>query len=211
MAERRGNTYVDETVNEPYVEQEYSVARAGPEHVPSAIRRISWGAIFGGTAVALVAQTLLTLLGVAIGLSVVNPVTEQNALQEVGVGAGIWWIITGLISLFLGGWTAGRLAGMPRRTDAILHGVITWAIVTFVSIFLIVNGAGAIISAPLNAVMQGMQFTATPDAAANAASTTAAAAWWTFFVLLLGGIAAGAGGALGAPKDLPASPGVRRE
>ncbi|MEO6666663.1 MAG: hypothetical protein ABIO65_07820, partial [Nitrospiria bacterium] len=35
--------------------------------------RISWGAVFGGLAVGLAIQVLLTLLGTAAGLSAVDP------------------------------------------------------------------------------------------------------------------------------------------
>jgi hypothetical protein len=37
------------------------------------ITRISWGAVFAGTIMALVTQLLFTLLGLAIGLTVIEP------------------------------------------------------------------------------------------------------------------------------------------
>ena len=44
---------------------------ASVEH-QGAIRRVSWGAIFAGTIVALVVQIVLTLLGLSIGLGVMS-------------------------------------------------------------------------------------------------------------------------------------------
>jgi hypothetical protein len=70
---------------------------------PSTISRISWGAIFAGTLVAFVAQILFTLLGLATGLTVVEPMTGQAPWEGIGIGAGIWWVVTALISLFLDG------------------------------------------------------------------------------------------------------------
>lgn len=49
------------------------------------------------------------------------------------------------------------------------------------------------------------------DVAREATNAIAMSAWWTFFVMLVGAIAAAVGGALGAPRDLPASPDIRRE
>jgi hypothetical protein len=49
------------------------------------------------------------------------------------------------------------------------------------------------------------------DVAQDVTNAVAIGAWWTFFVMLVGVIAAAVGGALGAPRDLPASPDVRRE
>src|SRR5690606_7383185 len=64
------------------------------------IGRASWGAILAGTVTAIASQIVLTVLGLAIGLTVVDPSANQ---QGFGLGAGIWWLITGLVSLFLGG------------------------------------------------------------------------------------------------------------
>jgi hypothetical protein len=127
------------------------------EVYPSTISRISWGAIFAGTVVAFVAQILFTLLGFAIGLTIAEPVTGQAPWEGVGIGAGIWWVVTALISLFLGGWAAGRLAGMPLRQDAMLHGVVVWGLVTFVNVFFAISGVGAVASGPIGVIQQAMR------------------------------------------------------
>jgi hypothetical protein len=58
------------------------------------ITRISWGAIFAGTVVALVAQLLLTMLGLAIGLTIIDP--PLGRLLGRGLASG----------LESGGWSA---------------------------------------------------------------------------------------------------------
>jgi hypothetical protein len=128
------------------------------------ITRISWGAIFAGTVVALVAQLLLTMLGLAIGLTIIEPPSGQTPWQGVGIGAGIWWMVSALISLFLGGWTVGRLAGMPLRQDAILHGIIVWGLITLISFYLVITGAGAVIGGALNVVSRGCRVSAGSEA-----------------------------------------------
>src|SRR4051812_12628683 len=102
-------------------------AAYGPSpYRPGLLRRVSWGAIFAGAVVAVSVQFMLATLGLAIGMATVNPATQQNPGQGLAVGAGIWWIITAIISLFCGGWVAGRLAAFPRWIDATLQGLVVW-------------------------------------------------------------------------------------
>lgn len=119
-----------------------------PEHPIgwSALKRISWGAVFAGTLVALVAQLLFSLLGLGIGLGTIDPVEESNPLEGLGTGSIIWWSVTMLISLFLGGWVAGRLAGIPKAFDSILHGALAFCLFTLLTFYLLTTTVGSIIS-----------------------------------------------------------------
>ena len=100
---------------------------------PPVVRRISWGAIIAGVVVVLVVQMALMLLGLAIGTATIDPAAADTpGAYALGVG-GAWWLATTAIAVFVGGWVAGRLAGMPSRTDGTLHGVITWAAATLVA------------------------------------------------------------------------------
>ena len=111
----------------------------------AAIRRISWGAVFAGTVLALVIQLSLSLLGLGIGLGTIDPLQEQNPMSGIGVGAIIWWVLSMLISLYLGATVASRLAGMPRPTDGLLHGLLTWSLVTLLTFYLLTTAVGRII------------------------------------------------------------------
>ncbi|MDX5418416.1 MAG: hypothetical protein LPK14_03705 [Hymenobacteraceae bacterium] len=112
----------------------------------SALKRISWGAVFAGLAVALVIQLTLSLLGLGIGVGSIDPAEEQNPMAGLGTGTLIWWVVSMLISLFVGGWVAGRLAGMPTAFDSILHGILTWSLFTLVSFYLLTTAVGSVIS-----------------------------------------------------------------
>lgn len=111
----------------------------------SFIKRISWSAVFAGVLVAIVSQMLLTLLGVGIGLSTIDPVTEGNPVAGLGTGSAIWYIVSSLLSLFVGGWIAGRLASAPRLFDGIIHGVLTWCLATLLTIYFLTTTIGSII------------------------------------------------------------------
>lgn len=105
--------------------------------------RLSWGGIFAGLVVALVVQVLLSLLGLAIGLGAANFVTGN--LQAVGIGAGIWAVLTALISLFAGGLAAGHLAGVLTRFDGMLHGVLVWGLSVIVGLWALSSGVSMLL------------------------------------------------------------------
>lgn len=126
-----------------------------PTAIPAAMPRVSWAAIFAGVTVSLVIQLLLGVLGIAIGASTIDPLREQNPTGGLGTGAGIWFVLTGLVSLFAGGWTAGRLAGIPRTIDSSLHGVLTWGIATLLTFYLLTTTVGAVIGGAARALSQG--------------------------------------------------------
>lgn len=109
------------------------------------MKRISWSAVFAGVLVAIVTQMLLSLLGLGIGLGTIDAVEEANPTAGLGTGSAIWYIISSLISLFIGGWVAGRLASTPRLFDGIIHGVLTWCLVTLLTIYFLTTTLGSII------------------------------------------------------------------
>jgi hypothetical protein len=124
-------------------------------------KRISWGAIFAGTLVAIVLEITLSLLGVGIGLGIVNPATDENPLGTIGLGAGIWMALSALISLFAGGWIAGRFAGFPRKYVGALHGITVWGLASLVSFFLMTTAMGSLISGVAGAVGKGISLVGT--------------------------------------------------
>jgi hypothetical protein len=125
-------------------------------------RRISWGAIIGGTIIALVTQITLSLLGIGIGASTIHVQSGQTG-SGLGSGSAIWLVLTILISLFAGGYVAGRLAGFPAKQEGMLHGLITFGLVTLLSLYFlttalgaIIGGAGAALGSILNVTGQGI-------------------------------------------------------
>ncbi|HEX5044121.1 MAG TPA: hypothetical protein VFV75_14530, partial [Candidatus Polarisedimenticolaceae bacterium] len=124
--------------------------------------RVSWGALFAGVVVALATQLLLAALGMAIGFTALDPGDRGSAF---GVGAGIWWLLSGLIALFLGGWTAGRLANPTRKLDASLHGFATWALATLISAWMLTSAVGGVMGGAWSAVSTAATTTATTAAA----------------------------------------------
>lgn len=113
--------------------------------VPENRRRISWGAIFAGTLVAISIQLLLTLLGISIGAWAIDPVAGAQGMRGIGMGAGIWALLSFLIALFIGGWVAGRMAGVGSKLDGLLEGMIVWSAVTVLTFMLVTTTVGRVI------------------------------------------------------------------
>ncbi|MGH8502507.1 MAG: hypothetical protein ACREVE_08530 [Gammaproteobacteria bacterium] len=120
-----------------------------------AVRRVSWGAIIAGTLVALVVQVLLTLLGLSIGLGVMDPNAETMA--DLGIGAAVWMVVSTLVSLFFGGFVAGRLAGIPARPDGFLNGLVVWALATLLTLYLATSAVSGAIGGVAGILGQGLQ------------------------------------------------------
>lgn len=122
---------------------------ASPIHADSerVIRRVSWGAIFAGTVIAMALMVFFATLGIAIGAAAVDPASEANPLSGMGIGSGIYLVVTQLLSLAVGGFAAAKLAGVPRTTSSILHGLSVWALSTLLALWLAISGAGAIFGA----------------------------------------------------------------
>lgn len=119
-------------------------------------RRISWGAIFAGVVVALAVQLLLSTLGLGIGAAILDPASPGDP-GAWSIGAGVWWVITGLISLFVGGWVAGHLATNPDRRDGALHGLVTWGLATLVGVWLLTTTVGALTAGAWQVVATGVE------------------------------------------------------
>jgi hypothetical protein len=173
---------------------------------PVAVRRISWGAVLAGAAIALVAQLALSLLGLAVGLAsfdLTGAVTPER-LRGVGADTAVWLVFSSLAALFCGGLVAGRLAGFRRTLDGALHGVVTWALVTLVGAWLVSGAAGGALPTPaVGPAAIGMGEGVSGETAlkpADAAKVSTAAAVG-FVALALGCLAGASGGALGTPKD----------
>jgi uncharacterized tellurite resistance protein B-like protein len=108
------------------------------------MRRVSWGAIFVGTVIAMALMVFFTTLGLAIGAAAVDPAQEADPFSGLGVGSGIYLVITQLIALAVGGFAAARLAGVPRSVGSLLHGASVWALATLFMAWAAIAGGSAV-------------------------------------------------------------------
>lgn len=102
--------------------------------------RVSWSGIAGGTALGWGVLSLLSLMGAAIGFAKFDPYSAQPA-DGLGMGSGIYGIVALLLTSALGGFMAVRIAGDRRRSEALLHGGISWAFSVLIGAMLAMGAA----------------------------------------------------------------------
>ena len=104
--------------------------------------RVSWGGVFAGVLVAMGVSMLLASLGVAIGISAVNP--GETEPSTIGIGAAIWGGLQLLIALFIGGMVATRVGAIIDRTTGFFEGVLVWVVSLIVMAYLAGSGIASV-------------------------------------------------------------------
>lgn len=179
---------------------------------------VQWGPIIAGVATTVASMILLTILGLALGASVLEP---REAGESVSTFATIWGAASAIISFFLGGFVAARSASVIGGGAALLNGFLVGATVMLLVLYMIGAGLGNLFGTvgsnvgDLANVAQDQAATTevsqqdaeqvaedvTDDATAvagDAFDTAKDAAWGTFAGLVLVHAASAVGGLVGS-------------
>lgn len=137
--------------------------------------RLSWPAIFAGVILAIAIQLVLALLGAGIGLSMIDPVQGTTpSAGGLGIGAGIYWIVSTIIVLGAGSYAAARVAGVNDQFDGIVHGLTIWGGTLILTLYLVTSAVGGIIGGAFRTI--GGVATAAGQSVSATAPTIAKAA-----------------------------------
>jgi len=101
--------------------------------------RITWGPILAGAALALALYLLLALLGGALGLSISGQVRGEN----LATGAAVWAILTTVLCLFVGGFITSQFSVGENKLEAMVYGLVMWAVVFGALMWLTATGVRA--------------------------------------------------------------------
>jgi len=104
--------------------------------------RVSWGGIFGGVLVAVGLLLLLAALGVAVGITAVDPAQAQ--LSKVGAGAGIWAGVSLLLALFIGGLVSTRIGATHDASTGFFAGFLVWVVSLLLVAYLAASGVSSL-------------------------------------------------------------------
>jgi hypothetical protein len=121
--------------------------------------RISWGAVIAGVILSLIVYLIMSVLGTAIGASLLAPMSQPNPGRVFGFGSGVWVIVTTVLAVFVGSYFAGRCAPVLGW----LHGLLAWAVMTL----LLLYGMTSIIGGAVSVVGNVAATTANVGAAAS--------------------------------------------
>jgi hypothetical protein len=104
--------------------------------------RISWGAVIAGVILSLIVYLIMSVLGTAIGASLLAPMSQPNPGRVFGFGSGVWVIVTTVLAVFVGSYFAGRCAPVLGW----LHGLLAWAVMTLLLLYGMTSIIGGAVS-----------------------------------------------------------------
>ena len=110
--------------------------------------RVHWGPIIAGLLTALTTLLLLSLLGLAVGLTTVNAgtaATQGSPPVDAGRNSAIWAAVSGVIAFILGGYVAGRTAAIFNRGWGALNGALVFMLAVPLILWLAGSGLGAVL------------------------------------------------------------------
>jgi len=102
---------------------------------------VNWSAIWVGALASLAAVLVFGLIGVAIGAHLLGPEHRVVDLRKLGIGALVFSVCSAFFAFVIGGWIAGKIAGILRAEPAMLHGAITWCVAVPLLVALAAVGA----------------------------------------------------------------------
>lgn len=101
--------------------------------------RVQWGPVIAGVVAAITTFLLLTILGIALGASVLEP---ADTAGEISKWAAVWGAITAVLAFFIGGWIAARSSAVDGTFAALLNGLMVGATGLLLIIWLSASGLG---------------------------------------------------------------------
>jgi hypothetical protein len=139
--------------------------------VVSPVDRIRWGPILAGLFASLSTLVVLSVLGLAVGLTSYD---AGDPLSSFGLGAGIWSAISTILAFLIGGWLAARTAATRGRGNGVLNGAMVWIVAIPLVLYLLSSGLGSLLNTAGNVAATGAAAVA-PAAAAVADDAAVAA------------------------------------
>jgi len=97
-------------------------------------KQIAWGAIIAGVIVSLGYETLLNFLGIGLGFASLN--SKNPHVFNLESGVTVWLVISGIISMGIGGWFVGKFSGICCVFKRGYQGVIAWSFAIFLTVLI---------------------------------------------------------------------------
>ncbi|MFN8392947.1 MAG: hypothetical protein U0136_21820 [Bdellovibrionota bacterium] len=116
---------------ETYAEAEYELWKHWP---------VNWSAISVGALSALAVTIIFGLAAIALGAHQLTPEERIVDLHKIKFTAVAISVFASFLAFVVGGWVAGKVAGILHSEPAMLHGAIVW--LTVLPMLAILSGMG---------------------------------------------------------------------
>jgi hypothetical protein len=103
---------------------------------------VYWSAVWVGALASLALALVFGLISTAVGAHQLGTAGQITKWSEVARSAVIFIVFGAFLSSALGGWTAGKVAGIRRSEPAMLHGAVTWLVTLPLLLVLLALGGG---------------------------------------------------------------------
>lgn len=118
---------------------------------------MNWSSIFAGLVAGLATYILLTLMGVATGLSAMDVTARGAGVDNISTWTTAWSGVAMLVSAFVGGYVAARMSGLRRKLDGIMHGVVVWGATTLLFVALSASATAKVFGGAFSSLIQPAQ------------------------------------------------------
>jgi hypothetical protein len=125
---------------------------------------VNWTATWVGALASFAGVLLFGLIGIAVGAHVLGPEHRVVELRSLSVGALIFSVCGAFFSFAIGGWIAGKIAGILHAEPAMLHGAMAWLIAVPLLFLATAVGGGSLLGG-WYAGLDGHTISGTPNAA----------------------------------------------
>jgi MFS family permease len=98
------------------------------QHERWAHLHVNWTAVWLGALAAFSAVLVFGLIGTAVGAYLVGPENRVVDLHKMGIATLIFSVCGAFFAFAIGGWIAGKVAGILHSEPGMLHGGIVWLV-----------------------------------------------------------------------------------
>lgn len=132
---------------------------------------IHWSGVWVGALASLAALLLFALIGLSVGANLVGPEDRVVDLKKIALGTLAFGVFSSFLAFVIGGWVAGKVAGILRSEPAMLNGAVVWLVaVPFLALLSVIGSGSAVGSwyAGLNPTPRSAPFDRPPPPTATA-------------------------------------------
>ena len=107
---------------------------------------VGWSGVFAGLVVGAGVVGLLSVLGAAVGITVLpdGRMAGGEGGARLGIGTGVWAALSLLVGFFVGGLVSTRATNHTDRGGAVIQGTLVWILGVVTVVALVMSGISAL-------------------------------------------------------------------